>query len=140
MTQEDKELLLRDLYARVPYGIHAKVKRIMLDEEVEYAGKVGIDIEFSVLQAFPYKDDIDIKPYLRPMSSMTAEEEEEYWNIINSKSPEMPVEEIPSIETIAQCSVIVLDWLLFKGFDIRDLIPKGLALEAPEGMYNLKEK
>jgi hypothetical protein len=35
---------------------------------------------------------------------------------------------------------MVNDWYLSKGFDVRGLIPKGLALEAPEGMYNIKEK
>ena len=73
-----------------------------------------------------------IKPYLRPMSSMTEEEKKEYrslqtwhnfhgmsWYSNNYKS---------------------IDWLNKKMFDYRDLIPMGLALEAPKGMYNIKEK
>ena len=63
----------------------------------------------------------DVKPYLRPLSSMTKEEEYEYHNI-------------------CVCPINkpwdVTDWLNKKGFDYRGLIPMGLALEAKEGMYN----
>ena len=126
MTQEDKELLLKDLCARLPYGVV-----VVLDEKFGFnEGTRSLVKELLDLYCVE-----GMKPYLRPMSSMTEEEKDEYWDIINSKSPEIPVGEIPSIETIAQCSVIVLDWLLSKGFDIRGLIQIGLALEAPEDMY-----
>lgn len=134
MTQEDKDFLLKDICARLPYHVRCK---IWLTDGTTEEGPLDLDNYADVLQdAFYYNKIKYIKPYLRPMSSMTEEEEEEYWNIINSKSPEMPVGEIPSIETISQCSVIVLDWLLSKGFDIRGLIPRGLAIETLEGMYN----
>ena len=131
MTQEEKYLLLKDLCARLFYGVVVE-----LDEKFGF-NKGTHKLVKELLDLYCVEG---IKPYLRPMSSMTEEEEEEYWNIINSKSPKMPVGEIPSIETIAQCSVIVLDWILSKGFDFRGLIPKGLALEAPKDMYNIKEK
>ena len=134
MTNEEKQLLLKDLCARLPYGVkglhRGQVHELFTIDSREVNNTCiqvdGYDAWFSV---------DTFKPYLRPMKSMTEKEEEEYWNVINLKSPEMPVGEIPSIETISQCSTIVLDWLLSKGFDIRGLLPMGLALEAKEGMY-----
>ena len=140
MTQEDKELLLKDLCARLPYGIHAKIKRMMLGEEVEYAGKVGIDIEFSILQAFPYKDDIDIKPYLRPMSSMSNEEKEEL-KLEQEKDEELFIQVINKSQNgddsllgtvIPHCAE---DWANKNHFDYRGLIEKGLAIKASNEMY-----
>ena len=67
-----------------------------------------------------------VKPYLRPLSSMTDEEREEYSQFIG---------EINGcayfIDPISQ-----MDWFNRKMFDYRGLIPNGLALEAKEGMYN----
>ena len=60
-------------------------------------------------------------PYLRPMSSMTEEERKEYQAFFNYDGVEYPEEYI--------------DWLNAHHFDYRGLIEKGLALEAPEGMY-----
>jgi len=130
MTQEEKFLLLQDLCARLPYGVVVE-----LDEKFGF-NKGTRPLVKELLDLYCVEG---MKPYLRPMSSMTEEEKDEYWDIINSKSPEIPVGEIPSIETIAQCSVIVLDWLNSHHFDYRGLIGRGLALEAPDGMYDLKE-
>ena len=71
MTQQDKDLLLRDLCARLPYGViiqHPEMFRpsIFVNEKLEeyYKGHFGYD-----------GDDVEfVKPYLRPMSSMTEEE------------------------------------------------------------------
>jgi len=129
MTQEDKELLLKDLSSRLLYNCRVFYEYIDNLDNKTYGYSLTLNTwcidEFIANKAV-------IKPYLRPMSSMTEEEEEEYWDIINSKSPEIPVGEIPSIETIAQCSVIVLDWLLSKEFDIKGLIPMGLAIAVTE--------
>lgn len=62
-----------------------------------------------------------IKPYLRSMSSMTEEEEKQFQDVNLYELPYM---------------VEGLDWLNAHHFDYRGLIEKGLALEAPEGMYN----
>jgi hypothetical protein len=66
-----------------------------------------------------------IKPYLRSMSSMTDEEENEY-RAINCYEGLFPHNED------------ALDYILFHHFDHRGLIPMGLALEEPEGMYEFK--
>ena len=64
----------------------------------------------------------DIKPYLRPMSSMTLEEEREY-NLTKTLS----IIDYPTLESF--------DWLNAHHFDYRGLIEKGLALEMPKEMY-----
>ena len=68
----------------------------------------------------------EVLPHLRPMSSMTEGEKEEYQTFFNYDGVEYPEEYI--------------DWLNAHHFDYRGLIEKGLALEAPEGMYNIKNK
>lgn len=66
----------------------------------------------------------DFKPYLKPISSMTEEQEEEY-NDLNSYELGC----FPHTED-------ALDYLIENHFDFRGLIEKGLALEAPKEMYN----
>ena len=68
----------------------------------------------------------DIKPYLRSLSSITKEELDRY-------------EELEWTGDFVNLSIPLLDWLNKNMFDYRGLIEKGLALEAPEGMYKTKE-
>lgn len=70
----------------------------------------------------------DVKPYLRPMSSMTEEEQRTLDSMCNG------------VEMVSRLSGLKMfdkafDWLNAHHFDFRGLIPMGLALEAPEGMY-----
>ena len=116
MTQEDKELLLKDLCARLTYDVLVLNK----DGDVE---------SFTWQELKEFGDGYISKPYLRPMSSMTKEEEKEYINIDNlSYTCPMDYAHFPAFKRI--------DWLNAHHFDYRGLISKGLALEAPEGMYN----
>ena len=132
MRQEDKQLLLKDLCARLPYGVKIYTK--------DGKNDASFTLKISDLN-WIFKDDrIDEmyeydgwKPYLRPISSMTKEEEKEYAKVI-VKSQDC------SLENNESATTMVNDWYLSKGFDVRGLIPKGFALEAPEGVYNLKEK
>ena len=123
MTQEDKELLFKDLCARLPY--HVKCK-IWLKDGTTEEGLLDLQHNYgNVLQDVFYYDKIkDIKPYLRPMSSMTEEEKKELWELLKK---------LGMISDVKR-----LDWLVAHHFDIRNLIEKGLALEALEGMYNIK--
>ena len=120
MTQEDKELLLKDLSARLPYGFLYQV--IYDDRTPQMSEKVLIDGEFTLFDGWQVNE---IKPYLRPMSSMTEEEriyfQRDSWFVA---------------EQILPHSILLIDWLNYHHFDYRGLIEKGLALEAPEGMYN----
>lgn len=126
MTKEEKQLslLLKDLCGRSPYG-------------VIYHRNDGANIELCEVdiknKTLNYTDDIvarECKPYLRSMSSMTDEEVKEYLVMLGNidKSGLMYQNVITK----------VIDWLDKNMFDHRGLIPMGLALEASEGMYNIK--
>ena len=127
MTYEDKELLLQDISARLPYGVMCNIglkyplqlQRIFVDR------LDGILLDF-------YEDGDDyqvylseVKPYLRPMSIPWTEEE---------------AEEFAEFDVYADGDYIIpnyqaIEWLNKHHLDYRGLIEKGLALEAPEGMY-----
>ena len=117
MTEQEKQLLLKDLCARLPYGVQYK-------DAHDY--KKTLDIwshEFhTALNTILY----DGKPslYLRPMSSMTEEEKEDY----NSK--------FEGRDFSWEIYYGSTDWLNAHHFDYHGLIEMELALEAPEGMYN----
>lgn len=121
MTQESKNLLLQDLCGRLPYGV--KVNHLL---DTKPSNLFAIDTYRNTLYCFRngreewYKVEF-IQPYLRPMSSITSEEEIEF--------QEINLYELPY-------TVDGIDWLNAHHFDYRGLIDKGLALEAPEGMYD----
>ena len=73
------------------------------------------------------------KPYLRQMSSMTEEEYKEYSKLWDLQ------DKFPTDADI-RFKIDVFDWLNAHHFDYRGLIERGLALEAPEGMYNIKRR
>ena len=129
MKRENKKLLLKDLYARLPYGftIH------------RYSDNVNISIddidEFA--HFLEYSEGEDFKPYLRPMDSMTEEELEEWENYIIPTN--IPDSEGLKAAILYDDVEFAIDWLNSHHFDYRGLIEKGLALEAPEGMYNLNK-
>ena len=129
MNKEDKELLLQDLCARLPYGVKVKfaIPTLLVSVRNDRDG-------IKVITESTYSEHIynieDIKPYLRPMSSMTEEEKNEYLNTFK-KSIIGTDEEDGRVWTVDS-----IDWLNAHHFDYRGLIEKGLALEAPEGMYN----
>ena len=126
MTQEDKELLLKDLCARLPYGL--KFQSYHIECGIEGKGtfdfEIRDDVTLSKLKALCESG--NNKPYLRPMSSMTEDEKEEYRNECN-KVLSMPFK--------INGPYPIVDWLNAHHFDHRGLIPMGLALEASEDMY-----
>ena len=133
MTQEDKELLLKDLCTRLPYGVKCYIK---FDD-----GKIFNERTLApvMIQDFKKHSFVSFIPYLRPMSSMTEEEKKEYESLcilipVNYDS------DLSKYDYYTTDSIDSFDWLNAHHFDYRDLIEKGLALEAPEGMYDLKEK
>ena len=114
MTQKNKELLLKDLSARLPYNLLVE-------------NKFGSCIEFTFIELMLFiRDNQIVKPYLRPMSSMTENETKEFDVICDNLLANGSSEEIWNT---------VIDWLNSHHFDHRHLIEKGLALEAFEGMY-----
>lgn len=129
MTQEDKELLLRDLCARLPYGL-------WIDDG--YA--LAIHIDYSDVHFENYFNGIlngDVKPYLRSMSSMTEEEKKELFcladelrnSFFKAKTSEERLK--ASSKHHHDCCQLYYSHHL----DCGGLIEKGLALEAPEEMY-----
>ena len=120
MTQEDKELLLKDLCARVPY--HPK-------GHIVNACNGSMCDEWLTCASFTTFTNItnNCRLYLRPESSMTKDEYEEYYDISHGMT------NIGSKYTYYD----LCDWLNAHHFDYRGLIEKGLAIEAPEGMYKI---
>lgn len=134
MTQKDKELLLKDISARFPYGVVLDIDTVdwkapqgHIQVKIDGYGFIFKDLSLIVNGSY-YGD--NYKPYLRPMSSMTEEEKNEYLNTFK-KSIIGTDEEDGRVWTVDS-----IDWLNAHHFDYRGLIEKGLALEAPEGMYN----
>ena len=158
MTNEEKQLLLKDLCARLPYGVICHYncvipsgKRVIGKANARDVlkgiipipdGHIGFMVGIDKVNAL----EGDIKPYLRPMSSMTDKEKEELRREFGAEFRD----EDNGRHTETYGYVIVyhnfkgeswyipfeaIDWLNARHFDYRELIPKGLALEAPKDMY-----
>lgn len=122
MTQE-KQLLLEDLCARLPHKQKVCYKIHTSSEEITAT------LSGALLDYFKTEEIKVVRPFLRPMSSMTMDEEKEYFSFYF-------FEKNCFNNTIGAYKL--LDWLNAHHFDYRGLIKKGLALEAPEGIYNTK--
>ncbi len=119
MTQEDKELLIKDLCARIPYSMKFKTSNGFdtLDGIV--------DDEINPTNEFPY-DIEEIKPYLFPMSSITEEQKEEYYDIWCREWLDNASKNIEGMGIL----LTTIDYLNSHHFDYRGLIAKGLAIDA----------
>lgn len=143
MTQEDKKLLLKDLCARLPFNVKIHNPHPRFPNQDEYIQTLtdihgtmqsnwitfGTDYEeINVNWNIGNKEEDVPKPYLRPMSSMTEEEKEEFTEYSNTIEGQL----------VGMKGRIIwgIDWLNAHYFDYRGLIEKGLALKAPENMYN----
>jgi len=126
MTKEEKELLLKDLCGRLPYGVLCEIDFIDIPVKLE---TIIVNGEYLFFDDGVYERYItQVKPYLRPMSSITEEEAAEF-EILSDKLL------MEADNTKIWNSVV--DWLNEHAFDHRGLISMGLALEAPEDMYNV---
>lgn len=145
MEKEEKDILMKDLCARLPYGVvcHTSVgdykllgidiykNEAHLDSPVYDEGNGYFDLEYG-----------EVKPYLRQMSSMTEEEHNEYQELYDYEEHSYNQwydfynewkGEINDEERLFK----ITDWLNAHHFDYRGLIGKGLATEPPEGMYDI---
>ena len=121
MKPENKELLLKDLCARLPYGIKAKAN------DITVVTINGIVKRQSLTGHFDYDIITDngnfylkeVKPYLRSMSSMTEEEKLEF-------------SLVPIYAFVHYNEIAKMDWLNEHHFDYRGLIDRGLAIEVTE--------
>ena len=134
MTQEEKQLLLKDLCGRLPYGVNGLVTfHKTMGENSTFNSVIDGKLydRFANLQDSWYDNIPSIKPYLRPMSSMTDEERDEFRTLGGIMSHNVQND----TWAISAFTPEAYDWLNAHHFDYRGLIPMGLALEAPEGMY-----
>ena len=121
MTQEDKQLLLKDICARLPYkvkGVYARtdIKNLSICE-------ITTHLYGEMEESFNGKEKYEFIPYLRPMSSMTDEEQRTLDSMCNG------------VEMVSRLSGLKMfdkafDWLNKNHFDYRGLIEKGLAIDA----------
>ena len=127
MTQEDKEILLKDLCARLPYGVKGIVEDgIKVTTPFEWP--VEKSIEFS-MRYMVIKN--GWRPYLFPMSSMTEEQNDSWrdaWfpDLMSSTDINYPESE----KYLALSHYKSMEWLYKHHFDVNGLIEKGLAIDA----------
>ena len=137
MTQEEKkDLLLRDLCARLPYGVKVKLGDNPNIFDLEYR------IKFAVMYGDSDKledilDIINIKPYLFPLSSLTEEQRNNICQLLlDTQNKFSPYGEINSkgcdnlfISSVKQSNVLI-NYCLANHLDINSLIEEGLAIDA----------
>ena len=148
MTAKEKQLLLKDLSARLPYGVKILHTGWDYDSDTDFdtvETLIGIDNRF-IYTVWDKTGDREKhclsvsnwKPYLRPLSSMTDEEEKEFGKIFEL---ELKAIEAPEGHTIvsAASSTFEIDFYNKYHFDYRGLIEKGLAIEVTTENNSYKE-
>ena len=131
MTQEEKDLLLKDLCARIQYGVKCQVQ----EDEYTYIGTLcRIEVDNKNGHLLDFVETIsgldcqvyltEVKPCLFPISRKTMTEEQKiiYGDLCNTV--------IHSLAWDKQALNELVDWLDKNNFDHRGLIPKGLAIDA----------
>ena len=131
MRTENKELLLKDLCARLPYGVicndnrHGSSRVTNIDitpDDIEHKNPKVVLYYFDFDECGELKN---CKPYLRPMSSMTEEERKEYNEYLFHGAS---IGLMSNTETAYE----LIDWLNAYHFDYRGLIERGLAIAVTE--------
>ena len=132
MTQEQKELLLKDLCARLPYGV--KVETVFINPDTKEHKSCGIEV-FDATSILMINDGLgEFKSYLFPLSSMTEAQQEEFDRIyaddmqVVANNLKNRLDGKPYETNLGHYRHI--DWLNANHFDYRGLIPKGLAIDA----------
>lgn len=153
MTKEDENLVLLDLCGRLPFGVKAKVTTLydyydLLDSSKDKVIEQTEEVEFTFDNFSEIvRKSSDIVLYLRPLSSMTKKEkegmlskshyDEKYTNDgMDCVYQHTIADEYAGVINIQNIETSIIDWLNQHHFDYRGLIEKGLALVAPENMYN----
>ena len=117
MTREDKELLLKDLCARLPYGV--KVESVFINPDTKEHKPCGIEV-FNATSIMMISDGLgEFKPYLFPLSSMTEEQKKEQEAHFTCIKHDM---------SFSICRY--MEWCYKNHLDINGLLSKGLAIDA----------
>lgn len=157
MTEANKKLLLIELCARLTYGVVCQFTWTFNNETTNGEDVVAkendnircIDIQKKEILADYYGEWVDLehcKPYLRPISSMTDEEMDKLFDILNidkdGKDEDwIKINDVLGIKFFfptgkwVEHVALAYDYLYSIHLDFRGLIPLGLALTAPDGMY-----
>ena len=130
---QDKELLLKDLCARLPYGVIVNVKGF----DYDYNDKLtqiyrGVGCSIQVTTNVPYGIE-QVKPYLFPLSSITEEQQLEIDTITNEciSIDKYSLWDLTGYGELSLSKTLELfNWLNKNHFDYRGLIEKGLAIDA----------
>ena len=145
MSQEDKNLLLIVLSVGLPYGIKVLNTAEGLNEICKLdsimTSRSGRDcfVGLTLLDDSIMTGIEMVKPFLRPMSSMTEEEKQ----MLNNFASDMGDKWFDASSNNDRWAITIensrrsVEYLYSKHLDLHGLIPKGLALEAPEGMYDI---
>ena len=140
MTQENKELLLKDLCARLPYGVKIYINDT--DVDIEKVGVLSMVDNDAVIvftcddsNTYNYVTIHEVKPYLFPLSSMTKEQLFDVQEILGKNEIEIEDGFLRILDsdrnTISYLEILaVLEWFYKNHFDINGLIEKGLAIDA----------
>lgn len=134
MTQNENDLLLKDLCSRLPYGVKCLVNYTFCNETTDYKDVKASEVDTIIMinqqtesyffeQLSEWFDVDDFKPYLLPLSSMTEEQKIIYGDLCYQIINATPFE-------IQNCFNELYNWLIKNNFDYQGLIPMGLANDA----------
>ena len=122
---QDKEILLKDLCSRLPYGVMVREDTVLYDDEnttshrIKKLSYVQIGKAFSRIKGFMHDYEYIYIPYLFPLSSMTEEQKREQETHFTCIKHDM---------SFSICRY--MEWCYKNHLDINGLIPKGLAIDA----------
>jgi hypothetical protein len=144
MTEENKSIFIEDLCGRLPYGVQCRYSAIvpLLGGVVNIGDLRAIDVKQEQFNVCGHLCMIgDLKPFLRPLSSMTDDEKKELMDLCDITPYETQGLKIDEygigvfLNGVCSINYDVMTWLNKHHFDYRGLIEKGLAYAALNNMY-----
>lgn len=129
MTQEDKELLLKDLCTRLPYGVKVQYEGGIFT--LDHISAMYEEVKLNTPNSYTI-DVLEVKPYLFPIESMTKVQEDEWYEVFIdplSKRIDRHTRQ-EDLQLQADAQAFGIEYLLKNHFDIYGLIPMNLALDA----------
>jgi hypothetical protein len=140
MIQEDKDLLLKDLCARISYGVMVREDTVLYDDKnttshrIKKLSYVQIGKGFSRIKGFIHDYEYIYIPYLFPLTNMTEEQKMEIKSLCDGTEIFDDGGWMSYISIVGsfnfELNLSVVDWLNKNHFDYIGLIPKGLAIDA----------